>query len=172
MEIKTKYTNNELDFTSKKEYINENILLPYGQMAAQKASTPISMSDSSILMDLEMEMSLKILKIWEIDKYNLDANYILNDIIFVEKEKFIYKTLLGKILRLMPGGVTIISIGINGSLAKRFTQALGYAISELISSYIKSVNDNDVNLKDFFTKESLEDLMDNYLIEYNKTVLN
>ena len=52
MEIKIKYKNKELDFTSKKEYIKENILIPYGQLAAKKASTPISMSDSSTLMDL------------------------------------------------------------------------------------------------------------------------
>ncbi len=77
MDIKVQYTNEELDFTSKKEYIKENI--------------------------------------------------------FVNEEKFIYKTLLGKILRLIPGGVTILSIGINASLAKRFTQALGYAMSELCS---------------------------------------
>lgn len=172
MEIKIKCTNDELDIDSKKEYINKNILLKYGQLAAEKASTPISMSDSSTLMDLEIEMSTKILSIWEIDKYNLDANYLLNEVIFAKKEKFIYRTLIGKILRLIPGGVTIISVGINDSLARRFTQALGYAISELTLSYIKSANSKNLKLEEFFTKESLEDLMDNYLIEYNKTVLN
>lgn len=173
MDIKAKYTNEELDFTSKKEYINENILVQYGQLAAQKASIPISISDSSILMDLEMEMCLKILNIWEVDKYNLDGKQILNENIFVDREKFIYKILLGKILRLIPGGVTIISIGINDSLARRLTQALGYAISELCSSYIKLVINKDcINLENVFTKEALEDLMESYLIEYNKTVLN
>lgn len=117
MDIKVQYTNEELDFTSKKEYIKENI--------------------------------------------------------FVNEEKFIYKTLLGKILRLIPGGVTILSIGINASLAKRFTQALGYAMSELCSSFIESViNKENVDLIEIFTKENLENAMESYLIEYNKTVLN
>lgn len=173
MEIKIKYTNKELDFTSKKEYINKNILIPYGQLAAEKASTPISMSDSSILMDLESEMCLKILNTWEINKYNLDVEQILSENILLNREKFIYKMLLGKILRLIPGGVTIISIGINNSIARRFTQALGYAVSELCSSYINlAVNEKNIDISEIFTKESLEDLIENYLIEYNKTVLN
>lgn len=173
MVIKIKYTNENLDFASKKEYIKENILVEYGQLAAEKAFTPISMSDSSILMDLEIEMCLKILNTWEINKYNIDANHILNENIFKDREKFIYKMLLGKILRLIPGGVTIISIGINASIARRFTQALGYAISELCSSYIDLViNKKDVNETEIFTKEAVEDLMESYLIEYNKTVLN
>lgn len=172
MEIKIKYTNKELDFTSKKEYINKNILIPYGQLAAEKASTPISMSDSSILMDLESEMCLKILNTWEINKYNLDVEQILSENILLNREKFIYKMLLGKILRLIPGGVTIISIGINNSIARRFTQALGYAVSELCSSYINlAVNEKNIDISEIFTKESLEDLIENYLIEYNKTVL-
>ena len=173
MEIKIKSINKELDSTSKKEYINEEILLPYGEMAAKKASTPISMSDASILMDLEVDMCLKILNTWEVSKYNLDPEDILNTTILADREKFIYKTLLGKILRLIPGGVTILSIGINDSLARRFTQALGYAISELASSYINLVIDKEeANPVEIFTKEAIEDLMDNYLIEYNKTVLN
>lgn len=173
VEIKIKYTNKELDFTSKKEYIKENILIHYGQLAAEKASTPISMSDSSILMDLESEMCLKILNTWEINKYNLDAEQILSENILLNREKFIYKMLLGKILRLIPGGVTIISIGINNSIARRFTQALGYAVSELCLSYINlAVNEEHVEAAEIFTKEALEDLIESYLIEYNKTVLN
>lgn len=173
VEIKIKYTNKELDFTSKKEYIKENILIHYGQLAAEKASTPISMSDSSTLMDLESEMCLKILNTWEINKYNLDAEQILSENILLNREKFIYKMLLGKILRLIPGGVTIISIGINNSIARRFTQALGYAVSELCSSYINlAVNEEHVEAAEIFTKEALEDLIESYLIEYNKTVLN
>lgn len=173
MDIKVQYTNEELDFTSKKEYIKENILLKYGEEAEKKAATPISISDSSILMDLERKMCLEIFNTWEANKYNLDANNILNENIFVNEEKFIYKTLLGKILRLIPGGVTILSIGINASLAKRFTQALGYAMSELCSSFIESViNKENVDLIEIFTKENLENAMESYLIEYNKTVLN
>ncbi len=173
MDIKVQYTNEELDFTSKKEYIKENILLKYGEEAENKAATPISISDSSILMDLERKMCLEIFNTWEANKYNLDANNILNENIFVNEEKFIYKTLLGKILRLIPGGVTILSIGINASLAKRFTQALGYAMSELCSSFIESViNKENVDLIEIFTKENLENAMESYLIEYNKTVLN
>lgn len=173
MEIKISFKNEELNFASKKEYIEEKILREYGQLAAEKASTPISMSDSSILMDLEKEMCVKIFNILEMNKYNLDSNKILEENIFVDEDKFIYKMLLGKILRLIPGGVTIISIGLNASVARRFTQALGYGILELCLSYINSHTDkNDVNPIDIFTKESLEDFMDSYLIEYNKTVLN
>ena len=173
MVINIKNTNEELNFTSKKEYIKDNILIEYGQLAAKIAFNPISISDSSIFMDLENEMCLKIFDIWEVDKYDLDGETILKEKIFIDKEKFIYKMLLGKILRLIPGGVTIISIGINASLAKRFTQALGYAISELCSSYVNlATNKSNVNPLEIFTKNAVEDLMESYLIEYNKTVLN
>ena len=86
MDIKVQYTNKELDFTSKKEYIKENILLKYGEEAEKKAATPISISDSSILMDLERKMCLEIFNTWEVNKYNLDANNILNENIFVNEE--------------------------------------------------------------------------------------
>lgn len=171
MEIKIEYK--ERDVTSKEEYVNKNILIPYGQLAAEKASNPISISDSSILMDVEREMCLKILNVWEINKYGIDPNLILDKNIFVNRDKFIYKMFLGKILRLIPGGVTILSIGINSSLARRFTQALGYSISKLCLLYTnKIINKENVNVEDVFTKESLEDLMESYLIEYNKTVSN
>ena len=137
------------------------------------ASTPISMSDSYMLMDIEEEMCLEILNTWEIFKYNTDAEYILKGSILSNRDKFIYKTLLGKILRLIPAGVTIMSVGINSSLAKRFTMALGYAISELSAIYIDMIiDDKQVDPLDIFTKEAIEDLMESFLIEYNKTVSN
>ncbi len=153
--------------------INNNILQKYGEKAANMASTPISMSDSYMLMDIEEEMCLEILNTWEIFKYNTDAEYILKGSILSNRDKFIYKTLLGKILRLIPAGVTIMSVGINSSLARRFTMALGYAISELSAIYIDMIiDDKQVDPLDIFTKEAIEDLMENFLIEYNKTVSN
>ena len=153
--------------------INNNILQKYGEKAANMASTPISMSDSYMLMDIEEEMCLEILNTWEIFKYNTDAEYILKGSILSNRDKFIYKTLLGKILRLIPAGVTIMSVGINSSLAKRFTMALGYAISELSAIYIDMIiDDKQVDPLDIFTKEAIEDLMESFLIEYNKTVSN
>ena len=173
MEIKIKYKNKNSNFTSKKGYIEKNLLIEYGDLAAKIASSPISISDSSIFMDLESEMCLKIFDIWEVDKYNLDGKKILEENIFINKEKFIYKMLLGKILRLIPAGVTILSIGINASLARRFTQALGYALSELCLSYINLLESREnVDPNEIFTKDAVEDFMESYLIEYNKTVLN
>ena len=153
--------------------INNNILQKYGEKAANMASTPISMSDSYMLMDIEEEMCLEILNTWEIFKYNTDAEYILKGSILSNRDKFIYKTLLGKILRLIPAGVTIMSVGINSSLARRFTMALGYAISELSAIYIDMIiDDKQVDPLDIFTKEAIEDLMESFLIEYNKAVSN
>ena len=173
MVIKISYINKDLNFTSKKEYIEDNLLIEYGDLAAKIAYSPISISDSSIFMGLESEMCLKIFEIWEFDKYNLDGKKILEENIFINKEKFIYKMLIGKILRLIPAGVTILSIGINASLARRFTQALGYALSELCLSYINLLESTDnVNPNEIFTRDAVEDLMESYLIEYNKTVLN
>ena len=118
-------------------------------------------------------MCLEILNTWEIFKYNTDAEYILKGSILSNRDKFIYKTLLGKILRLIPAGVTIMSVGINSSLARRFTMALGYAISELSAIYIDMIiDDKQVDPLDIFTKEAIEDLMESFLIEYNKTVSN
>ena len=118
-------------------------------------------------------MCLKILNAWEINKFKTDAEYILKGSILLNKDKFIYKTLIGKIMRLIPGGVTILSIGINSSLARRFTLALGYSMSQLSTTYINLVIENkDIDPLNIFTKEAIEDLMESYLIEYNKTVTN
>ena len=46
-------------------------------------------------------------------------------------------------------------------------------MSELCSSFIESViNKENIDLIEIFTKENLENAMESYLIEYNKTVLN
>lgn len=163
----------EIDFDFKKKYINENILLKYSEEAAKEAVIPISLSDLVKLMPIEKEMCEKILDIWEIDKYNANTNSIINSTIMSQPEKYIKKTITGKILRLIPGGVTILSIGIKDSIARRFTLALGHAFSELSALYIQQVCENkDVDVMDVFTQDAIEDKIDAYLIEYNKTVLN
>lgn len=163
----------EIDFDSKKEYINKNVLLKYSEEAAKVAATPISLSDSIKLMPIEKEMCEKILNIWEIDKYNAKSHSIINSTIMSRPEKYIQRTMTGKILRLIPGGVTILSIGIKDSIARRFTLALGHAFSELSALYIEQVfENNELNVMDVFTQDAIEDKIDAYLIEYNKTVLN
>ena len=150
-----------------------NILEEYADKASEIAKLPISIHETNNLMDLEEEMCLKILNAWEINKFKTDAEYILKGSILLNKDKFIYKTLIGKIMRLIPGGVTILSIGINSSLARRFTLALGYSMSQLSTTYINLVIENkDIDPLNIFTKEAIEDLMESYLIEYNKTVTN
>ena len=138
-----------LNFDLVKNKVN-NILEEYADKASEIAKLPISIHETNNLMDLEEEMCLKILNAWEINK-----------------------TLIGKIMRLIPGGVTILSIGINSSLARRFTLALGYSMSQLSTTYINLVIENkDIDPLNIFTKEAIEDLMESYLIEYNKTVTN
>ncbi len=171
MDIKVDYTN--LDFRCKKEYIKENILIKYGDIVAKKASTPLSMSETSVLVEPQLEMCLEILDIWEMKKYNSKVYDVINNKVFYNKEKFVYKLLLGKSLTLMPAGVTIISIGMNRGVARRLTQGLGYAISELCQLCIKSSKEEkNLNLKEVFNKESIEDLMEVYLIEFNKKEYN
>ncbi|WP_455539436.1 hypothetical protein [Terrisporobacter sp.] len=172
MDLKTDI-NRKNRFNLIEENIYNNLILEYGEKAEKLVSMPISIYDTHILMDLEEEMCFNILNSWEINKYKTNAEYILKGSILSNGDKFIYKTLIGKILRLIPGGVTILSIGINSSLARRFTLALGYAISKLSNIYISLViSDKDVNPLDVFTQEAIEDLMENYLVEYNKTVSN
>ena len=161
-----------LNFDLVKYKVN-NILEEYADKASEIAKLPISIHETNNLMDLEEEMCLKILNAWEINKFKTDAEYILKGSILLNKDKFIYKTLIGKIMRLIPGGVTILSIGINSSLARRFTLALGYSMSQLSTTYINLVIENkDIDPLNIFTKEAIEDLMESYLIEYNKTVTN
>lgn len=170
MELKNK--TRKLEFKEVENTIDE-LLNEYGEKAAEIAKSPISIYETESLMSLQEEMSLKIFNTFEIDKYKTTGQYILKSSISANREKYIYKTLLGKILRLIPAGVTILSVGINSSLARRFTLALGYAISQLSKVYINLIIDNkDMDAADVFTKEAIEDLMESYLIEYNKTVLN
>ena len=166
MELKNK--TRKLEFKEVENTIDE-LLNEYGEKAAEIAKSPISIYETENLMSLQEEMSLKIFNTFEIDKYKTTGQYILKSSISANREKYIYKTLLGKILRLIPAGVTILSVGINSSLAR----ALGYAISQLSKVYINLIMDNkDMDAADVFTKEAIEDLMESYLIEYNKTVLN
>ena len=46
-------------------------------------------------------------------------------------------------------------------------------MSQLSTTYINLVIENkDIDPLNIFTKEAIEDLMESYLIEYNKTVTN
>lgn len=163
--------NKTMNIDEKRDYIKENILPKYEKIAIEKAQPPISYGDAKVLMPLMVEMCNEIFDIWNIEEYNLNRNELLNEIMLKEEEKFIGKVLMSKILRLIPGGVTIISVGLNHKVVKRFTMALGYAVSDLTYSYILLTTTGvNMEIKNVFTREAIEDKMDDFLVEYNKTV--
>lgn len=162
-----------MDIEEKRKYVDENVLVKYGKKASEIAAVPIFFSEAQKLIPLESEMCKSILSFWEINKYNVDIDSLINSTILSQPSKFIQHILTGRILRLIPGGVTILSVGINASLAKRFTKAFGHAISELSYSYIQLINNGiTMEVEEVFSKEAIENTMDSYLLEYNKTVSN
>lgn len=157
----------------KKKFINNTVIPGYGVAAAAAAASPIPLSDSAVLIPIQTGMCMNILHIWGIDKYSGALESILSSTILSQAGKFIAKTLTGNLLKLIPGGGTVLGIGINATVASSFTLALGYAISELSYKYVKLIKDGkEVAILDIFTNEAIVNMINQYLKMNKKGVAN
>ena len=116
---------------------------------------------------------MNILHIWGIDKYSGALESILSTTILSQAGKFIAKTLTGNLLKLIPGGGTVLGIGVNTTVATSFTLALGYAISELSYKYVVSIKDGkEVPILEIFTNEAILNMINENLKIAKKGVQN
>lgn len=157
----------------KKKFINNTVIPGYGVAATAAAASPIPLSDSAMLIPIQTGMCMNILHIWGIDKCSGALESILSSTILSQAGKFIAKTLTGNLLKLIPGGGTVLGIGVNATVASSFTLALGYAISELSYKYIKLIKDGkDIAILDVFTNEAIINMINQYFKMSKKGVVN
>lgn len=150
--------------------VREQIINPYAEKAMEEAKTYIYYTEADQrILPLEKEMAYRILCTWKLDLYNVDYEEVVDSLIFIPKENFMDRLFHTKILRLLPAGVTIHSVGISPTLAERLTLAMGHAISEMSCTFFTSLRKGEkVEAKDVYKFDTFVDLMDDYLVEYNK----
>ena len=150
--------------------VREQIIKPYSQKASKEAEVYIYYTEAEQrVVPLEKEMAYRILSTWKLDLYDVDFDEIVDSLIFIPEGRFMDSLFHTKILRLLPAGVTIHSIGISPTLAERLTLAMGHAISEMSCTYFTSLRKGEkVEAKDVYKYETFVNLIDDYLVEYNK----
>lgn len=150
--------------------VREQIIKPYSQKASKEAEVYIYYTEAEQrVVPLEKEMAYRILSTWKLDLYDVDFDEIVDSLIFIPEGRFMDYLFHTKILRLLPAGVTIHSVGISPTLAERLTLAMGHAISEMSCTYFTSLRKGEkVEAKDVYKYQTFIDLMDDYLVEYNK----
>ena len=158
----------QYNLDKKKDFINKKIIPLYTTSAAAIAATPIPMSDSALLIPLQCTMSIHILHLWGLDRYEGVLNAVINSTILSQSGKFIAKTLTSNLIKLIPGVGTVLGGCINATVATTFTSALGYALSELSYRYVEELkNGKNTYILDIFTNKDIVKLIEYYFKNNN-----
>ena len=126
------------------------------------AITPVSFSDSVILMGLQVKMSLDIMVAYGIDAsiVSLAADLVGSNLI-----SSIGKNLASKLLQLIPFIGKPIEVIVDISVAGSITALLGAAISEVCAQFLKTCIRKDgsatISFIDYFTEDVLKEAISN-----------
>ncbi len=126
------------------------------------AVTPVSFSDSAILMGLQVKMTVAIMSAYGID---VSLATVAADVVGSNLVSVLGKTIASKLLQFIPyvgkAIEAIVDIGVAGTI----TAVLGAAISEICAQYLKTCIRKDgsatIQFVDFFTADILKDTVSN-----------
>lgn len=150
----------------KKNLVLTRIVPKYTALAISSvgaiAVTPISFSDSVVLMGLQVKMSMAIMTTYGIDT---SAASIATDVVSSNLISYLGKSLAAKLIQIIPVVGKAIEVIVDISVAGSITALLGAAISEVCVLYlntcIKKDGSSDVSFADFFTADVLKEAVAN-----------
>ncbi|MGV8155142.1 MAG: YcjF family protein [Alkaliphilus sp.] len=152
------------DFKKKKQMVNEKIVPKYTVSASTAALSPIPMSDSALLVPIQLLMTMHIMHIYKINKSSEAIKAAVCSTIISSTAKLVSKMLLANLLKLIPGAGSVAGAAINATVASTFTLAMGYTISELSYRYAKAVYDGENPIvSDIFTNREMSQLLSDFL---------
>lgn len=147
--------NNNIEMV--KNHINKVVIPSYVASAIATAAVPIPFADAAVLTPLQFTMSVHILKLYGIDKCKNTIVSIVQSTIISQIGKMLSKTLVGNIVKLIPGGGSIVGASINATIAGSITAAIGYAISDLSYRYSRAVLEGkNIDILDIFNSDMIK----------------
>lgn len=159
----------------KKNLVLTKIVPKYSAFAILSVSavsiTPVSFSDSVLLMGLQVKMTMAIMAAYGIDT---TAVTFAADVVGSNLISILGKTLATKLLQFIPYVGKVIETFVNISVAGTITALLGATIAEVCALFLKTCINSDgsasVLFSDFFTTDILKDTLSN--IWKGKTDIN
>ena len=137
----------------------------YVASAAGIGASPIPMSDSALLVPLQLMMSAHIIRIYGMDNFEGISKTLIGDIVVSN----LGKAVAGGLLKLIPGVGTLVGGLINASVASLITSALGFAISEICYDSCKKIAKGEyVDITETFNAETIKSYTQAYMEKYKK----
>lgn len=127
--------------------------------------SPIPMSDSALLIPLQVTMSTHIIHIYGMENFAGISSALIGDIVISN----LGKAFAGGLLKLLPGVGTWIGGTINAGVASLITSALGFAISEICYENCRKIALGEyVDMSDIFNAETVKAYIKNYMESHKK----
>ena len=128
--------------------------------ATATAAIPIPVPDAPILTTEQVAMSAAIIACYGLNIAKGFVTSLVSDTIISN----VGKTLVGKILKFIPGVGSVVGAVIDGSVAATVTAALGFAISEICYNICKNIaNGKSVDFIKAFDYDEIRTAMSSFL---------
>lgn len=132
----------------------------YAGAAAVVGASPIPMSDAILLTGLQVKMASDIFSIYGL---HIGISNTISNVISGRVVSILGKTIVGNLLKFIPGLGTVAGAAINAGVATTITYSLGYALCLLTKKAVESEWRGDATvLEKLFTEENIQKLMDAY----------
>lgn len=136
------------------------IYLQHGALAATAAASPIPFSDAPILMGVQTAMIARIASVW--DMASLEK--VVGGSFVTQLATIFGRTLVGNLVKLIPGVGTAAGALINGTVASSITVAMGWAISEIAEKVTSDqLAGKEVSFEKYMNPEMFSALVTEYL---------
>lgn len=134
----------QVNLELKKKKAQAAIVTAAGSAAAAAAS-PIPFSDAAILIPIEVTMLASITVIFGFDPNKTLLTTLISSVVGTGGATLIGKTLVANILKMIPGGGTLIGAAISGGTATLLTTALGEAyIGVMTAMFNGEIDEKDL----------------------------
>ncbi|RQP08549.1 MAG: hypothetical protein EAS48_09860 [Chryseobacterium sp.] len=140
----------------------QKAIMGYAGSAAAIGASPIPLSDALLLVPLQTGMAAHVFHIYGL---NMGVSSIVKNLIGSRVISMLGKAAVGNILKLIPGGGSIIGGGINAAIASGITYSLGFAMckmsEQMITTQIEGQYDSNM-LDKIFSSGNLDALINQY----------
>lgn len=127
--------------------------------AAAVGASPIPFSDAPLLVATQVKMVSSILDVYGLSSYASISDKLIGDIVISQ----LGKSIVGNLLKFIPGAGSIAGALINGAVASTLTFALGTAISKICYRFAQNaLNGVITDLKGVFSSQNISQIMMKY----------
>lgn len=146
----------------KKDIATKRVIPVYTGLAATAGAIPIPFADSTVLIPIQVKMSMHIMNTFGMDNdITSIAQQLVSSEAISQVGKLVARTLASNLVKLLPVAGQYVGGMVNASVAAAFTGAMGRAVCEICHRYAYAavVEGRNVEIGDFFNPETISDLL-------------